>query len=187
MSSFTRLKQQFGANWTTALVGWRGLGALSPWPERWADFPSLLSVDDLLAFADERLASSSDVTEDESIIGLLSLNLHSESRETILEHLARLAKLGDGDPSRELRKWRAVLLEDLLDGLAADPLDGMMAFSEFWQNFGFPPDSPHEIQGRGNTVHPAEYYGPSNYHQVVSRHRQWLARERSELCGVRDR
>ena len=65
-----------------------------------AEFPPLLSADELAAYANECLASSSDVAEDDLVVSLLSLDLHTESRETITEHLARLSDLHGCDPSR---------------------------------------------------------------------------------------
>ncbi len=181
MSPFARLGKQFAVNWTTILVGWKGLGVFSPWPARSAEFPPLLSADELAAYANECLASSSDVAEDDLVVSLLSLDLHTESRETITEHLARLSDLHGCDPSREVRKWRVVLLEDLLGNIPSGPLYGLIALTEFWQNFGFPPDSPHEVQGKGNTVSPADYYQESNYQKLVSRHKAWIEQEKAGL------
>ena len=181
MTPFARLRAQFDANWTTILVGWRGLGVFSPWPARSAEFPPLLSAGELSAYANECLASSSDVAEDDLIVNLSSLDLHTESREAITERLARLSDLHGCDPSREIRKWRVVLLEELLDNIPSDPLYGLMALTEFWQKFGFPPDSPHEVQGKGNTVSPADYYQENNYQQSVSRHKAWIEQEKAGL------
>jgi hypothetical protein len=181
MSSFARLKGQFVVNWTTVLVGWKGLGVFSPWPARSADFPPLLSADELAAYANDRLALSSDAAEDDLVVRLLSLDLHTEGRETITEHLARLSDLSGCDPSHELRKWQVVLLEDLLDHIPSDPLYGLIALTEFWQNFGFPADSPHEVQGKGNTISPDDYYQESNYRRLVSRHKAWIEQEKAGL------
>ena len=181
MTHFARLRKQFAVNWTTVSVGWKGLGVFSPWPERSAEFPPLLSVNELAAYANERLASSSDAAEDEFVVRLLSLDLHTESRETITEHLARLSNLCGCDSSRELRKWRIVILEDLLDFIPSDPLYGLIALTEFWQNFGFPPDSPHEVQGKGSTLSPDDYYEENNFQRLVSRHKTWIEQEKTAM------
>jgi hypothetical protein len=182
MSAFTKLKASFDINWTTILVGWNGLGVFSPWPDRWDEFPPLLSADELAAYADERLASSSDVAEENLILQLTLLNLRTESRGTIRDLLMCLSDLSGCDSSCEVRKWRVILLEDLLENIPSDPLHGLIALTEFWQNFGFPPDSPHEVQGKGNTVNPADYYQESNYQRAVSRHKAWIEQEKAELC-----
>jgi len=168
-------------NWTTVLVGWKGLGVFSPWPAHSADFPPLLSADELAAYSSERLASSSSAAEDDLVARLLSLDLHTESRETITEHLAPLSDLCGCASSRELRKWQVILLEDLLDHIPSDPLYGLIALTEFWQGFGFPPDSPHEVQGKGNTLSPDDYYQEDNYHKLVSRHKAWVEQEKAAL------
>ena len=181
MSSFQKLKTEFDTNWTTILVGWNGLGVFSPWPNRWVEFPPLLSADEIAGYADERLASSSDVAEENLIVNLLSLDLRAETRETIRNLLTRLSDVSAGDPVLELRKWRLILLEELLDNMPKDAVYGLMALSEFWQNFGFPPDSPHEVQGRGNSITPSEYYQAQNLHRLLGRHRAWVLEERAAL------
>ena len=70
MSPFARLGKQFAVNWTTILVGWKGLG-YSRRGLRLAEFPPLLSADELAAYANECLASSSDVAEDDLVVSLL--------------------------------------------------------------------------------------------------------------------
>src|SRR5579862_506926 len=148
MSTFAELRAAFGVNWTTVLVGWNGLGVLSPWPGRWTEFPPLLSADEVAAYADEMLTSSADPTEQDLIVKLLSLNPRTESRETVKDILSRLSDLDGSDPAIELRKWRLVILEQVLKEMPHDALYGLMALTEFWQSFGFPSDSPHEVQGR---------------------------------------
>lgn len=181
MSPFTRFKRQFVVNWTTVLVGWKGLGVFSPWPTHSTDFPPLLSADELATYANERLASSSSAAEDDLVVRLLSLDLHTVSRETITEHLTWLSDLCGFEPSSELRKWRVVLLEDLLDHIPSDPLYGLISLTEFWQNFGFPSDSPHEVQGKGSTLSPDDYYDENNYQRLVSRHKAWIEQEKAAL------
>ncbi len=112
---------------------------------------------------------------------LLSVDLHTESREAIKEHLARLSDLCRCDPSRELRKWQVVLLEDVLNHIPSDPLYGLLALTEFWQNFGFPPDSPHEVEGKGSTLSASEYYEENNYVRLVGRHKAWIEQEKAAM------
>jgi hypothetical protein len=187
MNALAKLTAQFDPNWTTILVGWNGLGVLSPWPADWSKFPPLLSTDELIAYANVRLACASDPSEDDLIVRLLALDLHTESRETIRELLLPLSDLGGGDPELELRKWRLALLEDLLDSIPEDAVHGLMALNEFWLQFGFPADSPHEVQGRGNAMSPADYYEDSNFRRLLSRHKTWIAREKAELRALRTR
>jgi len=181
MSTFENLKAAFVANWTTVLVGWNGPGVLSPWPDRWVEFPPLISPDEIAAYANDRLAATSDPAEQALIVALSSSDLRTEGRETIKDLLAPLSELDAGDPDIEIRKWRLVLLEQVLENMPHDPLYGLMALTEFWQSFGFPSDGPHEVQGKGNTLTPSEYYKQENVHRLVARHYEWVEGEKAAL------
>lgn len=177
MTIFERLKAEFDMTWTTILVGWTGLGIFSPSPDQWREFPPLLSIKDLAAFANERLVSTSDIEERDLIIELLALNLPEERRETIGQLLRNLSELAGGDSALELRKWRVVSLELLLEDLPRDEVEGLSALSEFWLDYGFPADSPHEVQGRGNAIAPRDYYTEENFSRLLARHRSWMQDE----------
>ncbi len=181
MSDFAKIRAEFDANWTTVLVGWDGLGVLSPWPSRWTEFPSLVSGEEVSAYADERLASTTDLSEQDLILKLLSVDLRTESREAIKDMLKPLSDLDGGDPAIELRKWRLVLLEQVLENMPQDALYGLMALTEFWQSFGFPPDSPHEVQGKENTITPSEYFQQENLTRLLARHRAWMNDEKAAI------
>jgi len=181
MTGFERLKTSFDVNWTTVLVGWTGLGVLSPWPDRWLEFPSLISPREVATYADEQLMTVQNAVKLEAIIRLLDLNLEQEHREAIKGQLAVLSDLDGRDKEWELRKWRAVLLEELLEHIPQDPLCGLLAFSEFWQNFGFPSDSPHQVQGRDNTKDATVYYEDDNFRRTFAEHQRWLAAETAAL------
>jgi hypothetical protein len=181
MSAFETLKAEFGINWTTILVGWNGAGAFSPWPDRRDDFPPLLSVGELESFAAERLLLSSDVAEESLIVRLLSLNLRDAPRQAVREVLEGLANLSSADQTLELRKWRLVMLEALLGRVDKNLVKGLLTLTEFWQEFGFPQDSPHEVQGRDNELTASEYYQDSNLRRILDRHRDWVAMERAAL------
>jgi hypothetical protein len=181
MSTFEKLRAAFDANWTTILIGWNGLGALSPWPNRWTEFPPLISADEIAAYADERLSSCSDPATQDLIVALMSSDLRHETREKVKDMLESLSELDGGDPKIELRKWRLVLLEELLVNMPKDAIHGLMALTEFWQDFGFPSDSPHDVQGRGNTITPSEYYQEENLHRLVDFHHTWIEDERASF------
>ena len=181
MSVFSIIRAAFDINWTTILIGWEGLGVLSPWPSRWTEFPSLVSAKEVAIYADERLASTTDVNEQDLILKLLSVDLRTESREAIRDLLKPLSDLDGNDPAIELRRWRLILLERVLENMPQDSLYGLMALTEFWQGFGFPPDSPHQVQGCGNEIGPKEYYTAENFQEVLDRHRRWIEKETAEL------
>lgn len=180
MTAFGKLRTGFPVNWTTLFIGWRGLGPLSPWPDQWAEFPPLLSTDELRAYAEERLASSSNEPERAVILRLLS-ELDDGGRQAITSILSELTRVDGGNQDTELRKWRLILLEDVLDNMPTDAVYGLTALTEFWQSFGFPSESPHLVQGRGNTVTPSEYYQQVTLDRLRARHRAWIEEERAAL------
>jgi len=181
MSGFAKLRTTFDANCTTVLVGWKGLGALSPWPSHWAEFPPLLLGDEIARYADERSAASSDSMKLDLIAELLSLDLRTGNRQTIEDVLSRLSALDRGDPRTELRKWRLVLLEELLENLPEDPLYGLPASIEFWRRFGFPSDSPREVQGGGAALSPSECYRQENLDRLLECHWEWVECEKRAI------
>ncbi|HEU4388194.1 MAG TPA: DUF2247 family protein, partial [Blastocatellia bacterium] len=65
-----------------------------------------------------------------------------------------------------------------LNNLPQDAVYGLVALTEFWQGFGFPPDSPHEVQGRGNTITPLDYYQQENLVRLLACHRAWIKEEK---------
>lgn len=91
MSAFARLRATFSVSWTTVLVGWIGLGELSPWPDRWAEFPPLVSASELAAYAEERLAMPGSATEQQLTVSLLSLLGGSAQRQTVRKILTELS------------------------------------------------------------------------------------------------
>ncbi len=56
-----------------------------------------------------------------------------------------------------------------------------MELTELWVQFGYPEDSPHIIQGRGNNISPTEYYTQSNYDKLYIKNKEWLEKELSFL------
>ncbi|MFP4052995.1 MAG: DUF2247 family protein [Phycisphaerae bacterium] len=181
MSVFETVKASFGANWTTVLVGWEGLGAFSPWPDRWIEFPPLILAEEVAAYADERLAVASAAVEQDLTVSLSMADLEDKTREEIRDQLVALSKLDGGEREIELRKWRLALLEQLLERVPQDPLQGLMALTEFWQQWGFPPDSPHEVQGRDNDIPTSEYYQEATLNRILARHRAWAEDERAAI------
>jgi hypothetical protein len=177
LTVFGKIRKLFEVNWTTVLVGWNGLGILSPWPERWSEFPSLLNSSEISAYCDERLASIPDPAELNLIVMLLS-SFQTESREAVKQLLMSLSELSKGNSSLELRKWRVALLEETLDKMSNDVLDGLMELTEFWQDFGFPADAPCAIQKICSAVDASEFYQHENLNALVSTHRTWIENEK---------
>ncbi len=65
-----------------------------------------------------------------------------------------------------------------------EPLHGLLALTEFWGMFGYPDDSPHTVQGRGNRIAPNEYYSDENFRSILCRHVEWVSSELRDLAAA---
>ena len=155
---------------TTVLAGWRGIGHL----------PRLLVAEEVRAWAQEALENASE----ESLKLLADIAFYSaHDEEALSQGLEKLAEMEQGSMEREARKWQLVLLKEILDELPHDPLYGLLELTDFWSQFDFPSDSPHEVQGRGNHMQPQEYYTRKNFERLVKKHKDWL---NTEVVRLRD-
>jgi hypothetical protein len=151
-------------NWDVVRVGWTGPGTLG----------RQLTVDDIRTFADDAIIEARGA-EAAAIATLSTATSEHEVMEN-LEHLGSLSLEGE-------RAWRVFLLGRLLEALPASPVDALAELTSFWSAFGFPSESPHIVQGRGNTISPAEYYTRDMKDRMVSAHRAWVAQELTALRG----
>ncbi len=154
-------------NWMTVLVGF----AVPPEP----GMP--LTSEDVINFAIDQMAAGVEPSDEMLAVAGAS----SMDTELIGAALRRLAAGVTTASAVEQRKWRLLAVCDLVDSLPADPLYALLALTEFWAAMGFPPDMPHTVQGRGNTLSPVEYYTDANRDREVEGHRSWIASEIEEL------
>lgn len=154
-------------NWLTLLLGLDGPGKFAP----------ALALSDVERFATNR-AVSSPGSEGGAMEIVAALDGGIEETRAALQRLAGSEK---GSAERELRKWRVVLLRQAMSHLPSDPVYGLIALTEFWEQFDFPLDSPHVVQGRGNTLSPADYYTEANFRALVQKHWDWIDREIAAL------
>jgi len=156
-------------SWGTLLLGLEGPGKFLP----------VLTLKDVDSFATGLLKSSMD--SDESVAVLVAVESGSEETHAVLR---RLAAMENCSVERELRKWRVVLLKEAMSCLPSDPLYGLLALTEFWERFDYPPDSPHVVQGRGNAISPSDYYSEWNYRTLVQKHVEWIGAETAALRSL---
>lgn len=90
--------------------------------------------------------------------------------------LLALAQTESAASDQELRKWQLVLLARLLDKLPTDPLYGVLALTEFWEQFDFPATAPFVAPSPGDSG----YYTEQNYERMISKHRAWLGEQLAE-------
>lgn len=136
----------------------------------------LASLEDVRQFACDSIAAAS-----EAQLGDVAELCTASSESPVREILERLAP---APSARALRVWRAALLDCLLQRDLASPVDVLAEMSAFWAGFGYPPDSPHLIQGRGNSISPEAYYTKERAHQALEDHRRWLSHEVASLRSM---
>ncbi|HUU23163.1 MAG TPA: DUF2247 family protein, partial [Phycisphaerae bacterium] len=164
---FKTIRSRFPVNWLTLVIGWRGVG----------NRPRAVDLQDVKDFSADMLGRSGDV--DCRVADLATISERDEDRvESIL---AKLAEEGAYPYDDESRKWMVVMLEQELASLPADPLYALLHLTDFWSEFGFPADSPHEVQGKGNNMTPTEYYTQETYDRLLGQHKSWLEREKARL------
>ena len=181
MKTFDNLKSNFPVNWTTILVGWEGLGMISPWPDKWETFPPLLTFEEVCEFCYDRIAKPDDMKKQRLILNVLEFENKPVERALVRYLIKPLSDLEHGDTIFELRKWRVIMLGEVLEKLKNDTVYDLVALSEFWQSFGFQSDSPMEFQGVGNNIRPEDYYTDENMKQSVITNREWLQREMENI------
>jgi len=115
-------------NWGTLLVGWRGLKTFFP----------QISAPDVIQFAIQKLETEASVPE--QVLRLASL--YETDTHEVGSLLFSLSKSVPYDHDIEERKWRLVMLIDLLQHLPDDPMNGTLELVDFWSSWGFPKGSP---------------------------------------------
>ena len=150
-----------GVNWSTIAIGWDG-------PGKW---PRLLTLEDVQTFASLALCAPQTANE-ANLVGIVAAS--SADIEDVTRKIHSLAIASRADVEHELRKWRVILLKEALWKIPRDPIYGLIALTEFWDKFNFPGDSPHIVQGRGDTTSPEDYYTEENYRRLLQRHASWV-------------
>jgi Uncharacterized protein conserved in bacteria (DUF2247). len=184
MKTFERLKHEFPVNWTTILVGWEGLGIISPWPDEWEKFPPLLGFDDVCKHCCDVLATTNDSMEIDLIIDVLAFENKNPERALIRHLLTSLSALKKHDKKFELRKWRVIMLGETLNKLQKDPLNDVLAINEFWMYFRHPQNSPMKIEGIELNKYPEEFGTDSHLVRTVDANKKWLKKEMREIAEL---
>lgn len=174
MNDFERLQIYFRVNWMTVLVGWEGLGVFNPAPGEWFEFPALLCANDILNFANKQLLIVTDPNEFNLITDLAFQDLDAMNRIEIRELLSPLAISWSENRDVEIRKWRVVLLERLLEEMPKDFFYGLLAVADFWSDLGFPADAPKM----------SDEYTEENFQKSLATHKSWIVKERAKINSL---
>ena len=137
--------------------------------------PRLVAASEVRRFALGEIETASTV-DLESIAVLTSEDNGDEIR-------VQLSKLAPEISDRAVRVCRLLHVHRVLDRLPGDPVDALMELTSLWASLGFPADSPHVVQGRGNAITPAEYFTDENLRIILERHAAWVESEAASLRG----
>lgn len=142
-----------------------------------ADPNQQIPLDEIMHYAIERLELNFDDELILKLVGEYNSNVSDIDKEKICNIIYALAKKESSDAQLEFRKWRVVLLIKRLEQLNENCIDGLISLSDFWTEFGRPPESPHVFQGIGNDISPESYYTEKNYETIRLNHYYWLENE----------
>ncbi len=169
VNSFARLRALgLEPTWRGLLIGWSGLEQIGPWVD--AEDVERLAVERIVRAQDEQLGAD---------LAFLAAAAKEDPRE-VRDCLQRVAEQEGSDEARELRKWRAVLLAELLDRLPTDDLETYLSLAGFWSAFGFPNDVPESLFREG-APNGSESQAADGRAAAVALHESWLASELRRL------
>jgi len=145
--------------WETIRCAWEGTGGV----------PRLITVAEIQAFALGKVGLSSG-DELMRVADLTSQDSHDEISD-------ELSQLAPEISSRAVRACRLLHVHEALDQLPSEPIDGLMGLTSVWGSLGFPADSPHVVQGRGNAITPGEYFTEESFQAILAQHQAWVTAE----------
>ncbi len=162
---------QFGfkINWTLLQIGYQG-----------RDFiPRLFTKENIYMYAMKQL----ELTDNILIAMLVCTENDDYEFEMILE---KLTKNENASQVIQLRKLRVLILFRHFTTLPNDYTDALIELTEIWVSLGMPDDCPHIIQGRNNSLSPAEYYTKEMYDILRKKNFDWLEKEISYIISQED-
>ncbi|MDE7252852.1 MAG: DUF2247 family protein [Acetatifactor sp.] len=135
-----------------------------------------IETEEVIEYAIEKLEEGSEREEIRELAGA-----YAEEHEEICNVLWKLTEQEDTQNDIENRKIRAVIVSRVLKTKNKNCINGLMDITDLWIELGYPDDSPHIIQGKGNCVSPSEYYTMDNYNFLYEKNVEWLKMELEDL------
>lgn len=138
--------------------------------------PVLLCLDEILEYFDSLLIKVDEQTDD--IISLIC------EKDDPMKFDSLLKKFADKDESAtevQIRKWRVYMLNNLLENISEDFLQGLLELMEFWVTMGESDDCP--------LIFPTikmikkDYFSKESYEFLVERNYKWLNQEISDIIS----
>lgn len=135
-----------------------------------------IEVEEVIEYATEKLMEGDEREEICELAGA-----YAEEYEEICNILLKLTEQEDTKSDIESRKIRAVIVSKVLKNKNDNCINGLMDITDLWIGLGYPDDSPHIIQGKGNCISPSEYYTMNNYNFLYKKNVEWLRIELEDL------
>ena len=140
------------------------------------DGTPLTTPADIVRYASERLAD-----DDAGWILPLAILPEDASSDDVLDALSAADSPNTDELARrEQRKWLVLDVEDLLNALPDDYVEGLHRLTELWLAWELPADAPHRVQTRTN-MSPSDYYRQDTYDEEIARHWAWRDEVAAEL------
>lgn len=90
--------------------------------------------------------------------------------------LKKLASKDNSNIAVQKRKWRAYLLENLMNNINEDSLQGQLQLMEFWMKMDKPNNCPQNFPNRSRKSI-EKYFNQGSYELNLNNNREWLKKE----------
>lgn len=136
------------------------------------EIPPLITRLDIVDYLDGLLTDI-----DENTDNIITLVCEKEDNIKFDRLLKKLASEDDSNISTQKHKWRVYLLKELIDNIAEDSLQGLLALMEFWVLMGKPDNCPQKFPSSDSKESIQEFFTQESYKFYLSKNREWLNEE----------
>lgn len=154
--------------WKLIYIGLYGYDVIQP----------ILTDYDVFEYLDDLLTDVNNLTDD--IISLVCLK---DNKSEFRKFLQNLANHDESEMSIQVRKWKVLLLQELLNNISKEPLKGLLELMEFWFSIGVTNDCPFVFPDSKDSKAIQEYFSQSSYDIIVADNREWLEHEVQNLAN----
>lgn len=133
------------------------------------EIPVLLTHDDVIEYLNSLLTDINEQTD--NIINLICAKDNHTKFDRLLK---KLANADNSDTVIQKRKWRAYLLQVLINNISEDCLQGLLELMEFWISMGKPNDCPFIFPMSNNQKSAQDFFTQSSYNFYLYKNRKWL-------------
>ena len=167
---FQKLQQQNLIDWGVIYHGCQGIPGLN----------LKIKIDDIENFAIKKIEN----LEGNTLIIVADLaSAKYLDRGEITELLDEICMIEHINLDISLKKWRLVMLEEIIENLSYDCLYDLIELTDFWVYWKNPADKPHIIQGVDSDMSPIDYYSDDNFNKLLKAHQIWIIEEKQRIYG----